>query len=149
MLINEQSISGNLSLDKNLKGRLVELANGISGGLLDPTIINETAVHYDTKENWDSQRYLVAELGHFYIYSNAEVHYTETGEEIRIPAIKVGDGGSYLIDMPYVVFGSDHNNLTEHINDSSIHIDPNERSKWNKNVSMRINEETGTLIVEN
>lgn len=149
MLVNEQSISGKINEEENLRGQLAELANCVSGGLLDPSILDSTSIHYDTKENWDTQRQLIAEKGHFYIYSNAATTQNEKGVLVFAPGIKVGDGTSYLIDMPYSVFGSDHQILTNHVENTEIHIDNEERSKWNEKVSIKVNAATGTLIVEN
>lgn len=136
MLVNEQSISGKINEEKNLSGRLAGLANSVSGGLLDPSILDSTSIHYDTKENWDAQRQLIAEKGHFYIYSNASTTQNEKGILVFVPGIKVGDGTSYLIDMPYSIFGSDHKTLTDYIENT-------------KKVNIRINAATETLIIEN
>ena len=39
--------------------------------------------------------------------------------------------------------------VEDHIENTEIHIDNEERSKWNEKVTIRINEAIGMLIVEN
>lgn len=55
-------------------------------------------IRYDTTANWDAQVQLTAERGVVYIYSDHAVD--EDGKTVA--GIKIGDGTSYLIDMPFV-----------------------------------------------
>lgn len=94
------------------------VANITTGGEVNPY------VHFDTEENWNAQRYLIGKLGHTYVYTN---HATIDG--INIPAIKVGDGVSYLIDNQFVDRNSAE--LENHINNSNIHVTLEEKAFWN------------------
>ena len=96
-------------------------------------IISSTAsaasnVHLDITANWNAQPRLVAEAGHIYVYTD---HSQVGGEDI--PAIKIGDGNSYLIDMPF----ADENakTLLDHINDTDVHTSLAERAYWNNKVT--------------
>jgi len=53
-------------------------------------------VLYNTTEYWDSHPEIIAAKGIIYIYSDYKIIDDKT-----IPGIKVGDGSSYLIDIPF------------------------------------------------
>jgi len=144
--VNELDISGFLSpefLDDS--GSLSLLSGTISGSTVLPKTIDSTAIHYDTKANWDRQTYLIAERGHLYIYKDAETAYID-GEKVLYAGIKVGDGSSYLIDMPYIAYARDHERLINHIQDYSIHVGRVDRVNWDDKVSATVSEENEELI---
>ena len=147
MLVNEQSISGKIYEKENLRGQLAEITNSVSGGLLDPSTLDSTAIHYDTTEAWNSQTFLIAERANFYIYTDAKIEEDEQGEAIKIAGLKIGDGTSYLIDMPFVFYGDDHEVLVKHISDALIHVSAVDRDRWDKNVNVKINPEDSEEII--
>ena len=59
--------------------------------------IGSDNIHVDTTAGWEAQPALVAKLGHLYVYSD----YAEK-DGVDIPAIKVGDGGSLVVDLPFI-----------------------------------------------
>ena len=85
----------------------------------------EKEVLYGTTEYWNSQPQLISIKGNIYVYSDHE--YTQDAKEI--PGIKIGDGTSYLIDMPFI-----DEKYAKHILDSTIHITQEEREAWNNKV---------------
>ena len=64
-----------------------------------------SGVYYGTTSYWDAQTSLVGKAGYIYIYSNHQT-VTINGEIYNVPAIKIGDGSSYLIDIPFLSGGS-------------------------------------------
>ena len=64
--------------------------------------LEQSNVKVDTKENWDAQTTL----------------------------FKIGDGTSYLIDMPF-----NDDVMSRHVADSVIHISSTERTFWNNKVT--------------
>ena len=90
--------------------------------------IQQDIVHTDTTEHWNAQPQLIAESGHVYVYSD----YTIIDDE-PVPAIKVGDGTSYLIDMPFVA-GNDEL-WNDHIRNTVIHVTATDKAFWNNKVS--------------
>lgn len=92
------------------------------------------AVYYDTTANWNLQRDLIAERGAIYIYSDYTYIDDGYGNLIPIAGLKVGDGTSYLIDMPYAS-GADSETLLRHISNHDIHITNEERASWNNKVT--------------
>lgn len=87
---------------------------------------------YGTTEYWNTYPSLISDQGTIYVYVD---HHEIDGE--YVPGFKVGDGTSYLIDMPFTDSYMDEN-LNEHINDEIRHITQEEREKWNNKVSVSI-----------
>lgn len=85
----------------------------------------ESKVLYGSTEYWNNHRDIVAKRGYIYIYSDYQVDsYGRT-----VAGFKVGDGTSYLIDMPFT-----DSLFVDHINDHTIHITNAERLFWNNKV---------------
>lgn len=83
-------------------------------------------VRFNTTYGWDTEHYgMVAEADTLYVYTD---HSVDSQGNI-IAGIKVGDGMSYLIDMPFT-----DKLLTEHISDQTVHITQAEREFWNNKV---------------
>ena len=85
-----------------------------------------------TTEQWNSERDLVGKENIVYVYSDAHTN----SEGAPIPAYKVGDGASYLIDLPF-----DDDIGQAHISNTDIHITDEERIFWNNKVTAFINVE--------
>ena len=59
------------------------------------------SIFYDTTEKWNAQPGLIGEKGAIYIYSNYATE-NKNGEIINKANIKIGDGKTHLIDVPFV-----------------------------------------------
>ena len=103
-------------------------------------------VYYDTTAAWDAQPMLVAEEAAIYIYSDYQTYEDEHGNQYPIAGLKIGDGTSYLADMPFV---SDtmSGTLIAHIADSVAHVTAAERAFWNNKVSAYIDHTNNELLV--
>ena len=77
-----------------------------------------------TKEEWSRQTSLISQTNTFYIYTNRTV---ENGKSY--PGIKVGDGTSYVVDLPFV-----DDLFYSHINNLDIHVTLAEKEFWNNKV---------------
>ena len=93
-------------------------------------------------QGWNDQRFLVGQIGTFYIYSDKftkQITDPETGEvtQIVVPGIKLGDGNAYLIDLPF---------LNEQY---TISITEEEKRRWNNKLSFGQNSSTYTVQQEN
>jgi len=69
-----------------------------------------------------------------YIYSDYQVIYDDVGNPTYIAGIKVGDGTSYLIDMPFITDGMTATILA-HITNTTVHLTDAEREFWNNKIS--------------
>lgn len=94
---------------------------------------NTDVIHINTESYWNSRPSLIAKEGHVYVYKD---HSNDGTNDI--PAVKIGDGLAYLIDLPFVE--SNYTRLMEHINNNNIHITSAERTFWNNKV--RCDDET-------
>lgn len=116
-MINRIDMSGTLTAQQLLNGKL-SAQGKINGEVFIPETI-ASKIYYDTTEMWNSQNKLVAQKGCIYIYKDYQTIPNEDGTTTTIPSMKVGDGTSYLIDLPFV--------------DS---ITQEERDFWNNKVSI-------------
>jgi len=80
---------------------------------------------YATTATWNSQPQLISDRGYIYLYSD----YKQNEQGQYIAGMKVGDGTSYLIDMPFT-----DSLLYDHASDVVIHLTQEEREFWNNKV---------------
>lgn len=105
-------------------------------------------IYYNTKSGWNAQPSLIAEEGAIYIYKDYST-ISDGNETKDVPALKIGDGTSYLIDMP-IVNGDIADLLLEHINNTIIHVSSDDRTFWNNKSSAYLQPNTTeTLVLSN
>ena len=64
--------------------------------------LNNKMIYYSKKKTeWDSDKFFISEKNVIYIYSDYKT-IERQGKEIVSPGIKIGDGTSYLIDLPFL-----------------------------------------------
>ena len=100
---------------------------------------------YHTEAEWDAQPALVTGEGIIYVYSDHTTVVDPGGEVSVIPAIKIGDGVSYLSDLPFIGGGASpeiEQELQEleadvyaHLANDQIHVSSFDRTEWNRKVS--------------
>ena len=89
----------------------------------------DTNVQYNTTAYWNSLQNFIPEQGAILVYSDKSI-IVKDGTTYDVPAIKIGDGTSYLIDLPFV-----DETMYEHINNSAIHVSPEDRDFWNNKLN--------------
>jgi hypothetical protein len=124
---NNLNLSADLLTTQELTANLGEIYQG--GG--------ESNIYYNTTAYWNSRPQLIAQRGYIYVYSD---YKQSEGEDIA--GIKVGDGISYLIDMPFI-----DKPLDDHIADTVKHITSAERESWNNKVRCFVDPENQENIV--
>ncbi len=102
---------------------------------------NSTIAEYHTTEEWNQQRDYIPKAGALIIYSDKST-VTKDGVDYYQPSFKIGDGVSYLIDLP---FFDDY--IINHINDAERHITAQEREFWNNKINCKDNVLDETLII--
>ena len=98
-------------------------------------IASGAKIYYDTTENWDKQISLVSERGSIYVYSDKYIIDNQ-----NVPALKVGDGLAYVVDLPFV-----EKEFYDHINDTVVHLSQQDRWKLENSVCA----EMSTVEAEN
>ena len=91
---------------------------------LNITIISNTTAY------WSSRTSLISEKDTIYIYTD----YKKNENNKDIPGIKIGDGLTYVVDLPFI-----DDEVTEHIADKIIHLSQQDRNKWDAKVRCYIN----------
>lgn len=115
------TLEGDLQTIETLEGEL-HTTQELSGTLSMPQArIAVNPIHQDTTEAWNSQPNLIAKKNHLYFYTD----YQQVGG-VNIAGLKLGDGTSYLIDLPF-----EDAQFQEHIRDEIRHITQEEREFWN------------------
>jgi hypothetical protein len=123
---NTLDLSASVSTDQALSVNLGEIYQS-----------GDCKVLYNTSEYWNSHPQLIAKKGYLYVYSDYKLVDNED-----VAGIKVGDGTSYLIDMPFI-----DKPLDDHIADTVKHITSQERTFWNNKVRCYIDPENEQNLV--
>lgn len=131
-----QSISGTTDYNELINKPIINSV--VLEGSLTATDLGLASVYYDTKEAWNAQLTLIAERSAVYIYSNYATIDDGNGNLIDVAGVKIGDGTSYLIDMPFVGDATTEM-LIMHIANKGIHVTPQEKEFWNHKVSAYMN----------
>ena len=100
----------------------------------------------DTTANWYSNISFIPLAGEAIIYTDYESK-TENGDTVLIPGIKIGDGKTYGVDLPFV--GDDiRDEIMAHIADGSLHVTSIERMFWNNKINVNDSQEVinGVLV---
>ena len=120
-IIYNPPASGTTSGSHTVQAAIDALNDAISTG--------DKEVFYGTTEYWNNQPQFIPIRGCVYIYSD---HDTDS-EGNPIAGLKIGDGTSYLIDMPFI-----DKKYAEHILDTAIHVSASDREFWNNKVTCKV-----------
>lgn len=105
-------------------------------GKIERFKVNDVQIVYNTTEGFVSDISTVAEKGTFYVYT----------DRINDDSfIKVGDGTSYLVDMPFV----DSSGINKHAMNTDIHVTADEKAFWNNKVTCYLDSaDPNTLVFD-
>lgn len=98
-----------------------------------------------TRTQWDLQPTLQSQKNAVYIYTDYQTRDNGDGTYTFIPGIKIGDGMSYLIDMPFVA-GNDEV-IEQHILNNTIHVTEEDKESWNNKWRGYVDEANPTVLV--
>lgn len=129
----ELAAGNNITLTPDALNKRVVISSSGGGG-------GSTNIHVDTTAHWNAQPTLIGQEGDIYIYTDKS-----TVNGVVIPAAKIGDGNSYLIDNPFI--DASAQDLYEHINNSTVHITSEERTSWNNKVTCFISQGNNETLV--
>ena len=111
--------------------------------------LNNKIVYYSrTRDEWNADASLIAQKDVLYIYSDYKT-IQKDGKQILLPGLKIGDGMTYLIDMPFVnsTDSGIEQLVLDHINNNVIHISASERDFWNNKLNYSFNEQSQNLTL--
>lgn len=123
------------------------------------------SIQYRTEAEWNEQQTLLTTEGGLYIYSDhTKVIDPESGKVTLIPAIKIGDGVSYLSQLPFIggglspeaetqiqVLETEVQNVQQavnvHVADGEAHVSDDDRDGWNRKIQAKIDTENTENLV--
>ena len=118
--------------EKPLSAHVTRKPKTLTADIMGSGVPSGGSVKVATTAEWNAQPQLIGVQGTVYVYSDHE--HTPDGQPV--PGFKVGDGTTYLIDAPF------NDDLSmRHINDTDIHVTPEEKAFWNNKVTVYINAE--------
>jgi len=89
----------------------------------------------DTTANWYANPKFIPLEGEVLIYYDYESTVDEDDNVLYIPAIKIGDGKTYGVDLPFV--GDDiRAEIMAHISNDGIHVTAEDRLRWNNKLNV-------------
>lgn len=105
---------------------------------MSATINARIQLKRDTTANWNAARGFVPMAGEIIIYTDYSSYQKEVNGRIKtilIPGIKIGDGGAYVQDLPFV--DEDLRDiLMDHINNMDLHVTLGEKTFWNNKINV-------------
>ena len=105
---------------------------------MSATINARIQLKRDTTANWNAARGFVPMAGEIIIYTDYNSYQKEVNGRIKtilIPGIKIGDGGAYVQDLPFVDEDL-RDTLMDHINNMDLHVTLGEKTFWNNKINV-------------
>lgn len=105
---------------------------------MSATINARIQLKRDTTANWNAARGFVPMAGEIIIYTDYSSYQKEVNGRIKtilIPGIKIGDGGAYVQDLPFVDEDL-RDMLMDHINNMDLHVTLGEKTFWNNKINV-------------
>ena len=114
---------------------------------INNNIIDKISYSSRTKEEWDNDTELISQKNKFYIYSDYKM-IEKDGEQILLSGLKIGDGKSFLIDLPFINADNTQfeRQLLNHINNDIIHVTLQEKIFWNNKLNYELDDNNEVLI---
>lgn len=108
---------------------------------------NKLVYYSNSKQVWNLEPQLISEKDVLYIYTNYKTINVDD-EQITIPGLKIGDGKSYLIDLPFFNDISNFNDIfMDHINNKVIHVSMEDRMFWDNKLNLFLEAQEQNLIL--
>jgi len=131
--------------DKLTTPRNIELTGSVTGVAQfdgsEDIIIDTTFAGMEAHDTayWNSHRDYIPAFGEIVIYTDRRVI-----DGVTYAGIKIGDGGAYLIDLPFL--GDDGiieviDTLNRHIQDTVAHVTQDDRDRWDAKLNYDVNDE--------
>lgn len=105
----------------------------------------------DSTANWNAARGMIPLAGEIIVYNDYKTIQKEIDGEMRtvtIPGIKIGDGQTYVQDLPFIDEEL-RDRILNHINNQDIHVTLQDRLFWNNKLNVNDNMELvdGALVL--
>ncbi|MBQ9301301.1 MAG: hypothetical protein IJ214_12420 [Clostridia bacterium] len=98
----------------------------------------------DTTAGWNARKDYIPRKGEIILYTDCGAVLDETGREIAVPGIKIGDGQAFAVDLPFTDDGTRLlvlREIREHTERLDIHVTAEERRRWNAKLNYEVADE--------
>lgn len=93
-----------------------------------------------TTAYWNAQPTTVAKAKSIYIYTD----YSTVDNKV-VPGVKIGDGTSYLIDMPFLDAPISQL-ISSHLTNTTIHVTAADKARWDARTGLDVSIDNGNLV---
>lgn len=100
--------------------------------------LNTSEIAYNTSAYWAEHNNIISVKGCIYVYSD----WKKDSQGRDIPGFKVGDGLAYVVDLPFK-----DQLFIEHMDDTTIHVNSDEKEFWNNKVRCYLNPSDNQNII--
>lgn len=91
--------------------------------------VGYVAIISKTKAEWNAEPQYMTVKDMIYVYTDYRQEEDPTTHEIKnIPAVKIGDGTSYLIDMPFATIPITEEDIERWNNKSTLNVEVDEET---------------------
>ena len=139
LVLDNDEIDIQMHDDDILDVTLDNYVQGIGGTDDYEELINKP-IHVGMTGEWNAQKGLIGKKDHIYVYTDYE-----TLDGVDIPALKIGDGKAYLIDIPFA--DGNATALLDHVKNKIVHLTAEERAFWNNKVTCFLSQENAETVV--
>lgn len=97
---------------------------------------------------WNEHPTYVPQKDEFVIYTDYKVV-----EGVNIPALKIGDGNAYVVDLPFATAGNEEeiqqliDDFNDHIQNMERHTSKEEKHTWNNKIRCVLDEENAENLI--
>lgn len=107
---------------------------------------NLANIKYGTTSYWNSQTGYIPDEGTIIVYTDYDYKVVDN-DNVPIPGIKIGSGNAYVQDLAFVSEDIAID-LSEHINNHTIHVTQSDKNSWNNKLNVDDNFEVidGALV---
>ena len=100
---------------------------------INASSINGINIQAKTIQEWNNKINYIPAAGQIMVYLIYKSIQKDEQTEIGVAGLKIGDGSSYLIDLPFL--GEIDQSFYDHLNNTAIHITNEERQFWNNKIN--------------
>lgn len=105
---------------------------------MSATINSRIQLKRDTTAHWNAAQGMIPLAGEVIFYTDYKIIRKEIDGEMQnvyIPGIKIGDGQTYVQDLPFVD-AELRDRIIEHVNNENIHVTLQEKLFWNNKLNV-------------
>lgn len=122
----------------SLEGGIISSVNPLISASITRAMQSGAGIRIKKTEEWNAETSYIPPFTQIVVYSDYSRETLDDGTVIDVPNIKIGDGTTYIVDLPFIdaIDRTARGLLTEHINDRVVHTNDIERMAWNSGMNV-------------